>query len=156
MQKCFYRYRSDDCFSSRVDSAGALTTNSWGPGAWLSLCNTDKAGSDGLGLELGTKYQVIWIPPTNGKEPWEIAESVGVVAPTTPTFPKLPDPSVVIPPSRPSMPGVDPGPGDSAEVPPEVTKKAGVGWALAAVLGAGALVTVLILTGKKKDKKGKR
>ena len=167
MQKCLYRFRSDDCYSSRVDSAGALTTSNWGPGAWLSLCNADKAGTDNLGLYLLTKYQVIWIPTADGKEPWDLAEPTTDTMPTLPTVPKVPDMHIVIPPTMPKLPGVDidigvkvEGPSDGQPVAddtgtPEV-KKSGVGWVLAAVLGAGALVTVIYFAGRDKGKKGKR
>jgi len=184
MQKCFYRYKSDDCYSSRVSSAGAPNTNNWGPGAWLSLCNVDKAGVDGLGLELETKYQIFWIPPVDGKEPWDL--DVPKTQPDIPAqTPSTPDINVVIPPSLPSIPdidihiGGDEGGGETVteyskvcsdgtvlawsegqqepvcpEAPP---KKAGVGWILAAVLGVGAIGAVVYLAGKgKKGKRGKR
>jgi hypothetical protein len=165
MQKCIYRYESGNCYSSKVIGTQATNTSSWGPGAWLSLCNVDKAGTDGLGTELGTKYQVIWVPPTTGEEPWDLAapKTDPVVPPkvVTPTIPPI---NVLIPPSIPKIPGIDldinvkvepePTPEPEPDPEPEI-KKAGGSWILAAVLGAGALITVIVFAARKKKKKGK-
>jgi hypothetical protein len=167
MQKCFYRYKSDSCSSARVPSSGATGTSTWGPGAWLSLCNADRAGADGLGAELSTKYQVIWVPPATGQEPWDLApKTQPVTPPATHTDPI----HIITPPSNPSVPGIDldigikvedgaePEPEPHKEPEPEPLQKAGGSWILAAVLGGAALITVIVFAAKKKkkEKKGKR
>lgn len=175
MQKCYYRYDSTNCYSARVSGASALNTHGYNPGAWLSLCNVDKAGIDGIGTLLDTKYQVIWIPPPTGEEPWDfVAPEPGKLK--LPTI-KLPPP---VPPPTGGIPGIDidigveigkgakgivieddpdePPKGEPEPVPepdPE-PQKAGMGWIPAVVLGAGALITVLVFAWKKKKKKGKK
>jgi hypothetical protein len=171
IQKCFYRVESSNCYSNRVNGQQALNTSSWGPGAWLSLCNIDKAGTDDLGAKLHTPYQVIWIPTKDGKEPWDLEAPVDVPSkPNTPvTIPEIPK-EVLHTPSIPAIPGLDinvnvhtgQGGGDPEPVPeplPEPEpKKAGFPWVLAVVMGGAAIVSVIYFSAKnkKKTKKGKR
>lgn len=170
MAKCYYRRESGNCYSPRVSSELALSTNNWGAGAWLALCNVDRYGVDGLGLQLGTKYQVIWIPPASGEEPWDMpAPQNGPPAGgiDQPGF-ETKKPSLHIPGLDLDL-NVEIGKGakgivveDDPDEPPKgepepipEPQKAGMGWIPAVVLGAGALVTVLVFAWKNK-KKGKK
>jgi hypothetical protein len=171
MQKCYYRYDSANCYSARVNGAGAMSTSGYNPGAWLSLCNIDKAGVDGLGALLGTKYQVIWIPPETGEEPWDFVvpdpkkPDIKIVVPKNPTIPgvKIPgvDINVEIGKGATVIVGDDPEeppkgePEPEPEPVPEPPQKAGFGWIPAAVLGGGAIITMIYFAYKNRKKKGK-
>jgi hypothetical protein len=193
MTKCVYRKKSGSCSSAKVDGSLALSNVGWNDGAWLALCQADKAGTDGLGSSLGVDFQVIWIPPTSGGEPWDLAPPVEEPAkPVTP--PSLPgnggDPVVItVPPvdinigggKTITTPGIDigiggriggggggggdggggpsGGGGGGSEVPggqpPSAPKKAGFPWWLGALLGLGAVSTVIYFAVKDR-KKGKK
>ncbi len=162
VQHCVYRAASNSCSSPKVTSASVILAqpNSWQAKAWLSLCNVDKAGNDGLGPLLGTQYQVIWIPTADGKEPWDI--EVPVTVPETPkhTIPGLrigtPEINVKIPDININVGGDTPAPSPGPDVPVEEPKKAGVPWWLGALLGLGALTTVIVFAVRDKKKKGKK
>ena len=174
MGHCVYRKSSSNCYSSVVPGINALNTSGYADGAWLSLCNVDKGGTDGLGASLGVHYQVMWIPPPDGREPWDLAPPSQPDTPASPAQPgtvtdvKLPgilggdSPTVNV-----TLPGisVDVGIGSGGKVPsgggggtpvPE-TKKAGIPWWVGGILGLGAITTVIVfaLKDKKKRKRSK-
>lgn len=140
-QHCVYRAKSTTCKSPVVSGSMAQAQTTWADGAWLALCLADRAGTDGLGNLLGTDYQVIWVPPMTGEEPWDLVQ---------PKQPGLPD-----------LPGIKPGPGvtpvdpTQPEEPPEPPKKAGFPWWLG-LIGLGALVTVAVAAARSRKKKDKK
>jgi hypothetical protein len=154
---CFYRESSSNCNSSRVDPNLAMASGGWDEGlAWISLCPADKAGADGIGASLGVNYQVIWVPPLTGGEPQD-----GGTSPFHVVIPEpdpQPDPPHVDPfptPDPDPAPGPDPGPDDGGNPEPEL-KKAGVPWWLGAILGLGAISTVIYFAVRDKKKLGKK
>lgn len=172
MTHCIYRKSAQSCSSAKVEGGLALSApKSFADWAWIALCQADKNGVGGLGygVLLGTKYQVIWIPTEDGKEPWDI--EVPVTEPKTPvgTIPgfniKVPGGSVTIPGTSIHIGIGDetaPPPAEEETAPPvEEPKKAGMPWWLGALLGLGALTTVIVFAvrdkkkGKKRSKKAK-
>jgi hypothetical protein len=182
MQNCVYRRESANCYSPKVSSALAPSNVEFKPGAWLSLCNVDKNGIDGQGFgsALGTQYQVIWIPPPDGREPWELAPPIVDTKPPTTKLPgvKLPDISggepVVIPVpgtdlkveigkgGTVSLPGITfgggegTGGGEEDDQPETQPQKAGMPWWVGAILGLGAITTVIYFAVKDPKKRGKK
>lgn len=159
---CIYRRESAKCFSPKVNSSIAATQTGWGPGAWLSLCNVDKNGQGNLGYGslLGVPYQVIWVPTTDGKEPWDLEPPedkdlpVEKKTPSTPDFDaRIPDIDIDLPDVDVYVPGDDDG-GGGGEPQPE-PKKAGFPWWLGALLGLAAVGGMIrfALVGKKRGKK---
>lgn len=150
---CIYRYSSSSCSSPIVPGSEVSDAPSWSAKTWLSLCNADKngVGGNGLGGELGVSYQVIWVP-LEGKEPWDL-EIPGVLE--TPETPGTP--GIINKPSPPSTITTPIVPGTPEEEEVVVPEKAGLPWWLGALLGLGALTTVIYFAvkDKKKGKKGK-
>lgn len=155
---CFYRESSSACTSRRVDPSLAMAAGGWDSGqAWLSLCPADKAGSDGIGTALGVRYQVIWVPTLAGGEPAD-ETPFHVVDPEPDPNPfrrKEVDPTPT--PDPDPVPDPDPGPDDGGDPEPEPEpKKAGVPWWLGAILGLGAISTVIYFAVRDKKKRGKK
>ena len=177
---CIYRQESAVCSSPKVNSSGALTGSGWNIGAWLSLCNVDKNGQNGLGygVMLGTQYQVIWIPPLTGEEPGDLeikeddAPPAVVVGPITPPVDvddivnRIVDGAADVDVSDIDVPSIDIHINGDEEAPAgevEPVQKAGFPWWLGAVLGLGAAITMIVVAtrGRKRGrkraaKKGKR
>jgi len=162
---CVYRKSAQSCSSGTVAGEKALSApKSFADWAWIALCQADKNGIGGLGYGtlLNTKYQVIWIPTEDGKEPWDIEPPITV--PKTPTY-TVPGFSVKTPSGSVELPGVSihigdedetmPPPADDTTPPVEEPKKAGLPWWLGALLGLGALTTVIVFAVRDK-KKGKK
>jgi hypothetical protein len=171
VQHCIYRTTSNNCNSAKVTSESIIMSqpNSYAAVAWLSLCGKDRAGQDGLGSLLSTPYQVIWVPTADGKEPWDIEPPITV--PKTPGS-TIPGFNVKTPVGNVTIPGLSIGFDDGSgsgkstptlppaedETPVEEPKKAGMPWWLGALLGLGALTTVIVFAvrDKKKGKKRKK
>jgi hypothetical protein len=166
VQHCIYRVSSTNCNSAKVTSESVIMSqpNSYAAVAWLSLCGKDRAGQDGLGSLLSTPYQVIWVPTADGKEPWDIETPITV--PKTPSV-TIPGFSVKTPEINVKIPGLSIGVEDGGETTPPAEdeaapvvepKKAGMPWWLGALLGLGALTTVIVFAvrDKKKGKKRKK
>jgi hypothetical protein len=182
VQHCVYRESASNCGSAKVTSPSIILSQpaSWGAKAWLSLCNKDKVGLDGLGSLLGTAYQVIWVPTADRKEPGDL-EPPTTSTPSVPPTPATPiDWSKLKKKAEEAIPGLLPGltsgGGGTSTVQNSKTcsdgstltwasgepepacleeKKAGVPWWLGAILGLGALTTVIYFAVKDK-KKGKK
>ena len=178
MGHCVYRKSSSHCSSAVVAGTGAMNTVGYEDGAWLSLCNADKGGTDGLGISLGVSYQVIWVAPPDGREPWDLAPpstpetpiesgkpgTVSVVALPSIDGGGTPTVSVTIPGvaiggggKTTSGGGTDDGTGGSSGTAAPALQKAGIPWWVAGILGLGAITTVIVfaLRDKKKQKRDK-
>lgn len=180
---CIYRKSSQSCSAQQVGGEAFILAqpDSFASQAWLSLCGKDKAGTDGLGSSLGFPYQVIWIPPLSGEEPEDLQPveeedppSVvipGIKIPSVVTIPKIitdigGGSTITVPPitigGGGGRSGItdDPVEGPDEPVPPpeepEEPQKAGFPWWLGALLGAGALITVIVFATRGKGKKGKK
>lgn len=166
VQHCIYRESSTNCNSAKVTSESVIMVqpNTWTAKAWLSLCGKDRAGQDGLGAILGVPYQVIWVAPADGKEPWDIEAPITPPKTLEGTIPGL---HVKTPVGSVTIPGISVGfddgkstPGAGAETTPEAPieepKKAGMPWWLGALLGGGALITVIVFAVRDKNKGKKR
>jgi hypothetical protein len=170
VQHCIYRQDSRKCSSLKILDENAIMAqpSSWASQAWLSLCNVDKAGKDNLGAALGVAYQVIWVPPVTGEEPWEL-EPIDDTEPLDPKkkLPgfKIPDGDIII--DVPKVPDIDIHIGDKEDEkradngggepePLPDTKKAGFPWWLGALLGLGAISTVIYVAVKDRKKRGKK
>jgi hypothetical protein len=178
-EHCIYRASSSNCGSKKVSGSLALSQTGYGDGAWLSLCNVDKYGLDGLGTALGTAYQVIWVPTQDGLEPGDLDDTPGGEGKIGDKFGKLYLKSKVCPDgvkltwsSLQSEPACasssDPSPVPKTKTCPDgkkltwmsnkpepacpETSKAGFPWWLALILGGGALVTMIMFNAKKKKK----
>lgn len=181
-EHCIYRASSSNCGSKKVSGNLALSQTSYSDGAWLSLCNVDKAGLDGLGTSLGTAYQVLWIPTQDGLEPGDLDDTSGGIeeggkildrfgkiylkSKVCPDGTKLTWSSLQSEPACASTPEPSPGPkmktcpdgrkltwmSNKPEPACPEVKPAGFPWWLALILGGGALVTVVMFNAKKKKK----
>jgi|GEM_PF-4674265 len=173
MANCVYRKLSSSCSSAKVSGALAPQNSGYGAGAWLSLCPGDKDGVSGAGLgtTLGTKFQVIWIPTGNGEEPWDLEKKtpgsgdVGVVVPPPSggnSDPKMNFglPKFDLPGFGGSTGGTVTGGGEGGSggepVPEPEPEKAGFPWWIGAILGLGAITTVVVFALRDKKRRKKR
>jgi hypothetical protein len=169
IQKCIYRVSDKNCSSSKVLDENVITMqpNDWSCKAWLSLCNADRAGKDGLGGDLGVLYQVIWVPPVTGEEPWELEpiddKPVVPVDPYTPIdIPGLRKKAADIVDKLPDLfkkggsEDVPGGGGGGEPAQEEEVQKASFPWWLGALLGLGAISTVIWFAVKDRKKRGKK
>ena len=151
--RCVYREESTNCYTAQVAGSQAEFQKSWSPGAWVSLCKADRGD---IATTLNLPYQVIWVPPTNGKEPWELSPGA-----TPPPY-VAGKPKLFIP--TPEDKGIStapiftPGKGSGGGVvqtepgePVPVTNKAGFPWWVALILGGTIVGTVLFVKKKKKN-----
>lgn len=133
---CVYRKDSTNCSSKVVNSELARVQKTWNPGAWLSMCPSDRGN---IAMANGLAYQVIWIPGADGKEPWDLS---GTPPPSTIKMPGVyaPTPGGTV-----STPVLSPGDGETdgritGEEPPEASQ---AGFNPKTLLIAGAAVVII-------------